>query len=181
MQRSDESDPMLVRKSSYQSLQDQSLNGDGVLSRAPRLLWIRGAMTEIAILAPIIVVITISVSTIFYRCYDGWEFSTSLYFACQTIVGIMYGVPEEDRKSQGYTLLLYFLGSTYIYAAIAAYANLIAERTVASAKDIALMEHVEDLDNRGVILPRDWVVYACNKFCNALDWNHNKYVKCYMF
>jgi hypothetical protein len=103
--------------------------------------------------------------------------STAVYYACQTVVGNMYGEPEEvDKMSQSFSLFLYFLGATYVYAAIAAYANLIAERTVQSAKDIVLMEHVENLNN-GIILPRHWLVYWCNKVCNALNWNHNKYVR----
>ena len=81
---------------------------------------------------------------------------------------------KEDRLSRSFTLFLYVLGSTYVYAAVAAYANLIAERAVKSARDIVYMERVEDLDYNGVIRPRHWVAYFCNLVFNALDWNHNK-------
>jgi hypothetical protein len=168
----------IMKKIPYEPIPDPPIFGgkEGYFKRTPRILWIRGALSDLAILAPLIVVITIGVSAIFYRCYNGWEYSTSLYYACQTIVGIMYGVPEgEDRISQSFTLFLYFLGTTYIYAAIAAYANLVAERTVKSAKDIVLIENVRDLtNNAGVILPRQWIKYFCNIACNALDWNHKK-------
>lgn len=151
-------------------------DSDGYLfRRAPRLLWIRGALSDLSVLAPTIILVTIIAASVFYRRYNEWEISTAVYYACQTVAGIMYGVPGgEDRISKSFTLFLYFLGATYIYAFIAAYANLIAERAVNSAKDIVLMERVEDLDNDGVILPRDWIVYFCNLIGQALDWNNNK-------
>jgi len=135
----------------------------------------RSALSELSVLAPLIICITILISSGFYRYYNGWETTTSIYYACQTVVGVMYGIPEgEDRLSRSFTLFLYFLGSTYVYAAVAAYANLIAERAVKSARDIVYMERVEDLDYNGVIRPRHWVAYFCNLVFNALDWNHNK-------
>jgi hypothetical protein len=156
----------------YEPIPDQSVE---IEAKTSRLLWIHGAMSDISKLAPIIIVVTLAISSLFFKFYHGWEYSTSLYFAVQALVGVMYGEPEEDdRISQSVTLFLYFLGATYIYAAIAAYANLVAERTVKSARDIVHMEQVEDLDNDGIIVPRDWVVYFCNRFFNALDWNNHK-------
>ena len=157
---------------------DNDNNGDDndMYTRATTrsVLWIRGMLSELSILVPFVVLSAIIISTIFYNKYNKWELSTSLYFSCQALVGIMYEVPaEDDRGSQLFTLILYILGSTCIYGAIAAYVNLIAERAVQSAKDIVLMESIESSRN-GIIRPRDWCLYMCNKICYALDWNNNK-------
>ena len=147
------------------------------LTRQPSILWIRSALSDLCIRASVVIAVTIAISTICFKYYNGWETSTSLFFACQTIVGIMYGEPEEtDRLSQSLTMLLYFLGSTYMYVAVAAYASLIAERTVKSARDIVLLEQVDDLENNDTPRHRSLLIRACNHISTALDWHDNKYV-----
>lgn len=92
----------------------------------------------------------------------------------------MYGVPEEkDRYSQIFSLLLYFLGATYIYAAIAAYADIITERAVALSKDVARMDNVIDLDGDGVISCSEWMTYFHSRLFSILNWNENKYARAF--
>jgi hypothetical protein len=83
---------------------------------------------------------------------------------------------SQKRTIELDNLVLYFLGSTYIYAAVAAYANIVAERALASAKDIVHMEKVEDLNHDGFISPFEWGVFFVNRFFSVLNWNENKFV-----
>lgn len=131
--------------------------------------------TDLTILAPLLIFGIISVGTIFYKIDQDWDFSTCVYFAAQALVGVMYGVPEEtSRISKVVTLFIYFLGSTFVYAAISEYANIIAERAVQSAKDIVRMESVQDVYGDGYISPRNWFRFCVNRALSAVNWNKRK-------
>jgi hypothetical protein len=137
-------------------------------------------LAKLYVLAPLLIITTITVASLFYKFYHNWEMSTCVYYACQILIGVMYGVPAEtDRYSQMFSLLLYFLGATYIYAAIAAYANIITERAVASSKDVARMDNVTDLDGDGVLSCGEWMTFIYNRILSAMNWNQNKYYNSY--
>jgi hypothetical protein len=120
--------------------------------------------SNVAVLAPFTIFITISGATLFYKLHHNWDISTCIYYSCQAVIGVVYGVPEEtDQASKIFTMILYLLGTTIIYAVIAEYTNIIVERAMKSANDISRMETVQDLNGDGRISRYEWAVFTATK------------------
>ena len=131
-------------------------------------------LSDIAFLAPFIVFSVIAISTVFYKIHEHWDIYTCFWYSCQALIGAVYNIPEgKDSITKSFTLFLYFLGGSFVYAAIAAYANSIVERAVSSAKDIVRLEL--DQDGDGIITRRERIHYYCNECLLALNWNERKY------
>lgn len=128
---------------------------------------------------PIILIISLLFGVAFYVVYDGWDLSTSFFFATQALLGVMYGVPLQPHSlSEIFTLCYYLYGSTLIAGAIGAFAG----HLVTTAPQIAADERrrmferasLEDVDGDGFIGVHDFVRYMQNNIGYLIGWEDHR-------
>lgn len=93
-------------------------------------------VNDILLLAPLIILSSILLATLFYAVFNDWPWATSFFFATQALFGCMYEVPTETRPlSAVFTLGLYLWGSTLCSGAIGAFASHVVEHASLVSRD----------------------------------------------
>ena len=88
------------------------------------------------VVAPLVFLTSLLIGTVFYGLVNRWTWDMSFYFAAQTLLGNMYGVPIEPTSlSVMFTLFYFVWGTTMLAAAISGLANQILIRTVRSISE----------------------------------------------
>ena len=88
------------------------------------------------VVAPLVFLTSLLIGTVFYGLVNRWTWDMSFYFAAQTLLGNMYGVPIEPTSlSVMFTLFYFIWGTTMLAAAISGLANQILIRTVRSISE----------------------------------------------
>jgi hypothetical protein len=93
-------------------------------------------LAKLSLIAPLVLVLSLVISTIFYKNHHDWDYPTSIFFATQTIVGVMYGVPSEnDRVGKIFTMFAYIIGTTFVATATGAYVTVVVQAAVLRARE----------------------------------------------
>ena len=111
--------------------------------------------------APLVFLVSLLIGTVFYAWINRWSWDLSFYFAAQTLLGNMYGVPiEPNSLSVMFTLFYFIWGTTMLAAAISGMANQILIRTVrtiseerAKALDYITSRKNREIETRSSLLP----------------------------
>lgn len=89
-----------------------------------------------AVVAPLIVGISLFFGVIFYSIVNGWDISLSYFFAANVLFGDMYLVPTEPNPwSHVFTLFYFLWGTTLLAGAITSAANMIVNSAVRIAAE----------------------------------------------
>ena len=84
------------------------------------------SLSESLVIGPVVFCLAVAIAAIFYHFENGWELSTCVFFAAQTLLGCNYSGPRESESSRFFTLGLYMLGTTLVAGAVSVFAANIA-------------------------------------------------------
>jgi len=131
------------------------------------------------------IAMSLLIGMILYVNVDGFDLATSYYYACSSLFGVLYGVPQESPSSQSYTLALYLFGSSLLAGAVGAFASeLVRKATHVKAKQrrrfytLTFPDEPIDLDGDGVVSLSEKVVFHLVSISRRLKWEDHgtKYV-----
>jgi hypothetical protein len=112
---------------------------------------------------------------LFYVFYNGWTVGSATFCATATLIGSIYGVPNQpDNVGAAFTILYYVYGISLFTAIIGAIiGSMITRAPLISAqarRKIAQMEQPEDLDGDGEIGLNDYCSFLRVRFLEAIGW-----------
>ena len=130
---------------------------------------------DLYFIGPIVLTISLLVGIIFYVTYNGWSLGSSTFCATATLIGSIYGVPNQpDNVGAAFTILYYVYGISLFTAIIGAIVgSMITRAPLISAearRKIAQMEQPEDTDGDGEIGFCDYFVFLRVRFLDFIGW-----------
>lgn len=111
---------------------------------------------DLYFIGPVVLFVSLFVGISFYMIYNGWTLGSSTFCATATLIGSIYGVPNQpDNVGAAFTILYYVYGISLLTALFGAIiGSMITRAPLISAqarRKIVQMEQPEDTDGDGEI------------------------------
>lgn len=134
---------------------------------------------DLYFIGPLVLVLSLLVGICFYIIYNGWTVGSATLCATATLIGAIYGVPNQpDNVGAAFTILYYIYGISLLTAIIGAIiGSMITRAPLISAKarrKIAQMEQPEDTDGDGEIGFYDYCFFLRERFLHWINWEENQ-------
>lgn len=119
--------------------------------------------------------VSLLVGIVFYMTYNKWTIGSATFCATSTLIGSIYGVPnQKDNVGAAFTILYYVYGISLFTAIIGAIiGGMITRAPLISAqarRKIAEMEQPEDTDGDGEIGLNDYCFFLWVRFLDLIGW-----------
>ena len=133
---------------------------------------------DLYFIGPLVLVLSLLAGILFYIIYNGWTVGSATLCATATLIGAIYGVPNQpDNVGAAFTILYYIYGISLLTAIIGAIIGaMITRAPLISAKarrKIAQMEQPEDTDGDGEIGFYDYCFFLKERFLHWINWEEN--------
>jgi hypothetical protein len=126
------------------------------------------------------VIASVAVGVICYMYLNDWKFSTALFYAVNTLLGVLYGIKNKNDSAEWFTVLYFIYGVFFVALVIGSYVGFM----ITNASQIAAMERRKlmevslaknDTRGRRINVCRQYVRY---KIISYIQWDEHgtKYI-----
>lgn len=133
---------------------------------------------SIRFFAPFITVLSLGLGTVFYHGANGWDYSTSFFYAVSALLGVLYYVPA-NATSYGdlFTIIYYIYGAFFLAGVIGTYGGWLvanAPEISASERRKLISDGPQDADGDGRVGWNDTLYYWVNVVVYNLAWEDHR-------
>lgn len=130
---------------------------------------------DLYFIGPFVLALSLFVGIFFYVIYNEWTLGSAMFCATATLIGSIYGVPNQpDNVGAAFTILYYMYGISLFTAIIGAIiGSMITRAPLISAqarRKIAQLEQPEDTDGDGEIGYYDYFNFLRSRFLDWIGW-----------
>lgn len=148
-------------------------SGDDWVKRESDTPWIW--YNDLYVIGPVVLAVSLFVGISFYMLYNGWTLGSSTFCATATLIGSIYGVPNQpDNVGAAFTILYYVYGISLLTSLFGAIiGSMITRAPLISAqarRKIVQMEQPEDTDGDGEIGYYDYFFFLRLRFLDLIGW-----------
>jgi hypothetical protein len=167
--------PPQSRRASVASLshRDHMTTAESWAKRDKDVPWIW--YNDLYFVGPLVLFLSLLAGILFYKFYNGWTIGSATFCATATLIGSIYGVPDQpDDVGAAFTIAYYVFGISMFTAIIGAIiGSMITRAPLISAearRKIAKMEQPEDTDGDGEIGYYDHFFFLQSQFLHFIGW-----------
>jgi len=128
----------------------------------------------------VLIIASIMVGTVFYKVTNHWRISTSVFYAVNTLLGMLFMVPANTTDfADVFTVLYYIYGAFFLAGMIGIYVGVLVSRApeIAAEERRKLMEYPDtpvDIDGDGYVGFWDYWYFWSERLAHAIHWEDHK-------